>query len=93
MVIPPDILQKLEERHGVCRREVEQCFDNRYGNYLEDTREEHKTDPATKWFVSPTNRNRMLKVIFVFNHGNVFIKSAYDATDKIIEIYDRHCNK
>jgi hypothetical protein len=93
LVISPEILKKLADKHGVCRREIEQCFENRYGNYLEDTREEHKTDPATKWFVSPTNRNRMLKIAFVFNHGNIYIKSAYDAKPAYIELYERHCFK
>lgn len=87
IVISPAILQKLETKHDVTRREIEQCFENREGQYVEDTREEHKTEPATLWFVSPTNQNRKLKVIFVFNNGNIYIKSAFDAKDSHIEIY------
>lgn len=87
IVISPTILDKLDVKHNVTRREIEQCFENREGHYVEDSREEHKTDPATLWFVSPTNQNRKLKVIFVFNNGNIYIKSAYDAKDSHIEIY------
>ncbi|HCU84860.1 hypothetical protein [Methylophilus sp. UBA6697] len=93
IVISPDIAEKLENKHNVCRREIEQCFENRYGNFLEDTREEHKTDPATQWFVSPTNCDRKLKVVFVFNNGNIYIKSAYEVNEKTIELYERHCFK
>lgn len=87
IVISPAILDKLNVKHSVCRREIEQCFENREGEYLEDPREEHKTDPATYWFISPTNAGRKLKVIFVFNNGNIYIKSAFDAKASHIEIY------
>jgi hypothetical protein len=87
IVISPAILEKLTDKHGVTRREIEQCFENREGEYLEDSREEHKTDPATLWFISPTNAGRKLKVIFVFNNGNIYIKSAYDAKPSHIEVY------
>lgn len=88
IVISPSILEKLDTKHGVSRREIEQCFENREGDYVEDTREEHKTDPATLWFVSPTNNNRILKIIFVFNNGNIYIKSAFDAKKSHIETYE-----
>jgi hypothetical protein len=76
IVISPVIMEKLEKKHGVTRREIEQCFENRKGGYLEDTREEHKTDPATLWFVAPTNCGRKLKIIFVFNNGNLYITKS-----------------
>ncbi len=88
IVISPAILEKLENKHRVSRREIEQCFENIEGDYVEDTREEHKTDPATFWFVSPTNQNRKLKVIFVFNNGNIYIKSAFDAKQSHIVMYE-----
>lgn len=87
VVISPAILKKLDSKHNVARREVEQCFENREGSYVEDTREEHKTDPATLWFVAPTNNNRLLKVIFVFDNGNLYIKSAFDAKASHIAMY------
>jgi hypothetical protein len=57
------------------------------GNYVEDTREEHRTDPPTKWFVSETDYGRKLKVIFVERGEGIYIKSAYDATVKIQDMY------
>ena len=89
LVISPQLLQKLQEKHRVTRREVEQCFENKIGNYLEDDREEHRSDPPTLWFVAPTNCDRLLKVIFVFLDGNIYIKSAYEPSQTVIEIYNR----
>ena len=88
VVISPAILEKLDSKHNVTRREVEQCFENREGDYVEDSREEHKTDPATYWFIAPTNNNRLLKVVFVFDNGNVYIKSAFDANKSNIKTYE-----
>lgn len=89
LITSPELLHKLQEKHSVTRREVEQCFENRVGNYLEDDREEHRTDPPTLWFVAPTNYDRLLKIIFVFLDGNIYIKSAYEPSQKVIELYDR----
>lgn len=88
LVISQAILQKLHDKHNVSRREIEQCFENRVGNYLEDDREDHRTDPPTLWFVAPTNCDRLLKVIFVFLDGNVYIKSAYEPSPQVIKIYE-----
>ena len=88
LVISPAILEKLETKHQVSRREIEQCFENKEGEFVEDTREEHKTDPATLWFIAPTNNGRKLKVIFVFSNGNMYIKSAFDAKEGHIAIYE-----
>ena len=89
LIISPEILQKLQQKHNVTRREVEQCFENRIGNYVEDTREEHRTDPPTLWFVAPTNYDRILKVIFVYADGNIYIKSAYEPSHQAIQIYEQ----
>lgn len=90
IIISPEILSKLLSKHNVTRREVEQCFESRVGNYLEDTREEHKTEPPSLWFVAPTNCDRILKVIFVFSDGNIYIKSAFEANDRAIQIYAKY---
>jgi hypothetical protein len=89
LIISTAVLEKLKNKHGVTRREVEQCFENKVGNYLSDDREDHKTDPVTLWFVSLTNCNRLLKITFIFVDGNIHIKSAYEPSDAVIEIYDR----
>jgi hypothetical protein len=90
LVISPAILSKLEIKHKVSKREVEQCFRNKYGNYLEDARENHKTNPPTYWFVSNTNNLRRLKIIFVFKDGNVHLKSAYDCTEIVESLYVKY---
>lgn len=91
-VISKAVKQKLLDKHQVEVREVQQCFDNKCGTYLEDTREDHKSDPPTLWFVAPTNGERLLKVIFIFRDGNIILKSAYDADEKSIRIYEK-CGK
>lgn len=84
------ILDKLKNKHKVSRREVEQCFENKCGLYLEDTRAHHKSDPPTLWFVAPTNQGRPLKVIFIYRDGQVHLRSAYDADDVAQRLYNQH---
>jgi uncharacterized DUF497 family protein len=82
--------QKLTGKHNVARNDIVQCFINRWGGYLLDSREEHKTDPPTKWFVSCTDPGRILKVVFIEEeNGDVRIKTCYEANEKEKEIY---CN-
>jgi len=83
------ILEKLATRHKVDRREVEQCFDNKCGLFLMDDREDHRTDPPTLWFVAPTNKGRLLKIIFIYRDGYMDLRSAYDADDAAQRLYDR----
>ena len=87
--ISATILEKLTERHQVTRREIEQCFENRIGTYVVDDREDHRTDPPTLWFVAPTNQDRLLKVMFIFADGNIHIKSAYEPSAAVVELYDK----
>lgn len=89
IVISALILEKLKTKHDVTAAEVDQCFRNKIGTYLSDDREDHQTDPPTLWFVAPTNCERLLKVAFVFRDGNIYIKSAYEPSEAVIEIYDR----
>lgn len=86
----PDVLAKLTDRHKVSENEISQCFENCEGGYLQDTREEHTTNPPTLWFVAFTNRNRKLKIMFVLDEGIVHIKSAYDATLEVERIYKKY---
>jgi hypothetical protein len=39
------IQKKLREKHGVTNKELFECFENRRGADLFDTRAEHLTDP------------------------------------------------
>ena len=93
IVIAPDIREKLEAKHHVKEGEVHECFFNVTGPYLVDTEEEHQTDPPTEWFLAYTDRGRLLKVIFVFRDGNIFLKSAFDANEKSQSIYAQLSNK
>jgi uncharacterized DUF497 family protein len=81
------ILDKLTRKHGVTRKEVEQCFENRERGFLLDTREDHKTNPATQWFIAETNKRRLLKIVFI-KSGNCFhLKTAYEPNPLEIHIY------
>jgi uncharacterized DUF497 family protein len=88
LIVSAAVLAKLREKHSVDLREVEQAFDNKCGLVLIDDREDHQTDPPTLWFVAPTNRDRMMKVIFIYIDGNMHLKSAYEADPDAIALYD-----
>lgn len=85
------VLKKLSAKvPPVSPGEINQCFLNRTGNFLEDTREDHKTDPPTKWFVSRTNQHRALKVVFMRVGSQVIIKTAYDPNSDEMRIYQKY---
>ena len=86
----PSVLQKLKARHSVETNEVEECFSNRYGLTLVDDREEHKTEPPTRWFIAETASGRLLKVMFVKLDDKYHIKSAYEPSPSAIEIYEKY---
>lgn len=90
IVIVPEIRHKLETKHQVREIEVHQCFLNRDGPYIEDTEEEHETESGypTEWFIAETDKGRLLKVCFVCENGNVYVKSAFDANQKSLDIYE-----
>jgi len=70
--------------------EIHQCFINRTGNFLEDTRANNKTNPPTKWFISKTNQQRVLKVVFIRNKSQIVIKTAYDPNTEELRIYRKY---
>lgn len=82
--------EKLASKHNVSEEEVAQCFANRVGNYLLDTREDHASDPPTLWFVSETDHGRKLKIVFVHRDGNIYLRTAFLADEKAIRIYDKY---
>lgn len=83
------VRKKLSTRHGVHQDEIHQCFTNRHKGFIEDIREEHKTNPPTLWFVAETNFGKKLKIMFMFKEGEIHIKSAYVASDEITSLYER----
>ena len=88
LIVSAQIRSKLDTKHSVTVREVEQCFYNREGEYFEDVIEEHRTDPPSWWFIAPTNQGRELKIIFVAKDGNIYLKSAYDASAGALALYE-----
>ena len=88
--ISPAILRKLLLKHSVTRQEVEQCFVNRSGKLLIDTREKHRTDPSTLWFLALTDGSRILKIVYIQIGSKIHLKSAFSPNETEIEIYRRH---
>lgn len=96
LMISPRILQKLNEKHDVTREEVEQCFMNveassmnRRNPYLEDVREEHatRTGAPTLWFIGETDTGRRLKIVFVLEHGGIYLRTAFPPTESQAKDY------
>jgi uncharacterized DUF497 family protein len=90
LIVAAAVLVKLRDKHNVSVREIEHCFENLCGLYLEDSREDHQTDPPTLWFIAPTNRGRLLKIVFMFIDGNVHIKSAFEPEKEAVDFYEKH---
>lgn len=88
LIISPTICTKLKEKHQVTPKEITQCFENCDGEYLKDTREKHKTEPPTLWFIAETNAGRRLKVVFILKGGEVIVKTVYAANSEEIRIYE-----
>ena len=89
-LISARVRQKLADKHNVVPAEVEQCFLNFNGSqFLEDEREEHRTDPSTKWFISETDSGRLLKICFMFyeDRQKFAIKSAFEPNQAEIEMF------
>jgi hypothetical protein len=64
VVIPSQkIANKLSQR-GITLEDCAQCFVNRTGSYLFDTREQHQTNPATRWFIAETDTRKTFKSSF-----------------------------
>ena len=92
LVISPQIAEKLAKKHSVSQEEVAQCFANKTGRYLRDTRAVHATNPPTMWFIAETDYGRKLKVAFVPENGNIYLRTAFvpDATE--LALYKKYGN-
>lgn len=89
--ISPAIREKLAGKQPpVTENEIIQCFANQTHEPLIDLREEHRTNPFTRWFVAQTDYGRWLKIMYIPRSDGIHIKSAYDATQEIIGIYAKH---
>jgi len=90
LVISQKTREKLLQKHCVAEEEVAQCFASREGRFLVDTREEHRTDPPTHWFIAQTSYGRLLKVVFVPVGEDIHIKTAYEPNETEKRIYRRY---
>lgn len=88
-----NIERKLKVKHNVLPSEVLECFANVQRGFLEDTREDHKTDPPTYWFVEQTDKGRWLFVAFMMIGGKIVVKTAFDADENRRKIYAKHTSK
>lgn len=87
--ISDQVRQKLSDKHNVSEVEVHQCFANITGLLLTDSRERHRTDPPTVWFIAPTNKGRLLKVCYV-PRGDFHLRTCYPPNEEEIAIYRKY---
>ncbi len=87
IVISPQIRDKLALKHNVTPEDIDQCFANRNGNYIEDSRIEHASESITYWFIAETHYGRRLKVVFISENGNTYIRTAFEPTQATISHY------
>lgn len=92
LVISQKTREKLRKKHCVTEEEIKQCFASRDGRFLIDTREEHRTDPPTHWFLAETYYGRLLKVVFVpdVDGEDLHIKTAYEPNEIEMHIYRKY---
>lgn len=92
LLISQKIRHKLANKNPpVTEDDIVQCFSNRTGKLLEDDREDHKSDPVTKWFISETDYGVKLKVVFIYYpEKGVAIRSAYTPNPEEIRIYSKY---
>lgn len=91
IVLSQQIRDKLSKKTPpVGERDILECFANRTGTFLTDTREKNATTPATRWFVSETNYGTVLKVCFIpMPNGDIVIKTAYVPNSEEVRIYNK----
>jgi hypothetical protein len=90
LIISLDIEAKLLNKHQLRRVDVERAFLNRDGNYLQDTRAQHLTNPITEWFISENDRGQRIKIVFVALDGQLHLRTAYLANPEEIRIYEKY---
>ena len=94
LIISAETRFKLKTKHKVSKEEIIQCFENLIGNPVLDTREEHKTESQTQWFISETDKRRKLKVVFIQIAATaVVIKTAYSPNLSEEKIYRQKLKK
>jgi hypothetical protein len=91
IMISDRVREKLNTKHsGVTLNELRQCFANRTGEYAIDDREDHLTQPLTRWFIAETNFGRKLKTCFIPYPDRVELKTAYEPNAGEIALYGHY---
>jgi len=88
IIISPKIRDKLAAKHNVSPDDIDQCFANKNGEYIEDNRPEHqKNGLPTYWFIAENHYGRKIKVVFIEENGNIYIRTALEANPDVIRNY------
>ena len=90
LVISEKIAEKLRLKHKVNKSEIAQCFGHNDNTFLIDIREEHASTPPTKWFIGETDAGRMLKVCFIEYKGLFYIRTAYEANEDELRVFNNN---
>lgn len=91
-VFLPEIKKKLTEKHSVSVSEVEEAFLNRDRHLLEDQRLKNKGDNPRYWFISKTDKDRELKVVYVVDPDftEPVVITAYEPSSEEKRIYEKY---
>lgn len=90
LLISAAVREKLANKTPpVAESEIVQCFANRTGKDLIDTRADNRTNPLTRWFIAETDFGRKLKVAYMPTANGIVIKSAYDPNQVEKRIYNK----
>lgn len=85
-IISDTIRAKLQSKHDVSIKDVNECIENRTGKILLDPSEERR-DPPTYFFIAPNNHKRLLKLCFVFRDGKLYLRTCFPPGQSAIETY------
>lgn len=81
---------KIEQKHSLTITEVHEAISGRLAGILEDTREEHLSDPPTQWFIGSTDFGKQIKIAFIYKDDTMIIRTAYEANPQELAIYSKH---
>lgn len=74
----------------VSEDDIRQCFANKAGKALTDTRANNLTNPLTRWFIAQTDYGQVLKIVYVPMSYGIVIRSAYAPNAEEVRIYRKY---
>lgn len=93
LIISQAVRAKLASKTPpVSENEIVQCFANRTGKDLIDTRADNLTNPLTRWFIAETDYGRKLKIAYMPTKEGIVIKSTYDPNATELRIYKKYAS-